>query len=153
MSLGPYSNDLLARAAAIGRIGRLAAPHGTGEAVSRVCGSEVIVDVILDANGRVADYAQEVRACVVGQSAAAAVAEGAVGADLDQVRAAAADFARFLETDASAAPYPDDFPALRDGSFKGLLDLAPVRAHRQRHASAQLALKALSEAIIAAAAK
>lgn len=153
MSLGPYSHDLLARAAAIGRIGRLRAPHGTAQAVSRVCGSEVTVDVTLDETGAVADYAQEVRACVVGQSAAAVVAEAALGATLKDVEGAREDFRRFLDADPNEPPALGDYPALRDGPFRGLLDLVAVRPYRQRHASAQLALKALGEAIAAAGAR
>ncbi len=137
MTANLYSHDLLARAAGIGRIGRLAAPHGSATAVSRVCGSEVEVDVELDPGGRVADFAQEVRACAVGQAAAAIVAEAAIGAAINEVRAARDAFRAFLSAD---GPPPD-------GRFRDLAALAPVRGYRQRHASAQLALKALDEAM------
>ncbi|MFN5618993.1 MAG: iron-sulfur cluster assembly scaffold protein, partial [Brevundimonas sp.] len=75
-----YSARVLALAANMPRSGRLAAPHGTGEATARLCGSRAVVDVLLDADGRIADFAQTVKACALGQAAAGVLGEAVVGA-------------------------------------------------------------------------
>ena len=68
--LSLYSGQILGLAADIPHSGRLADPQGTGRRRSPLCGSTVTVDVTLDA-GRVARFAQEVRACALGQASAA----------------------------------------------------------------------------------
>src|SRR5579871_878332 len=54
-----YSAKVLALAANLPRLGRLARPDASCEKVSKLCGSRVLVDVAV-ADGRVADFAQEV---------------------------------------------------------------------------------------------
>ena len=75
-----YSARILKLAANLPRTGRLLSPDGTGERVARLCGSKAIVDVTLDDEGRVADFAQEVKACALGQAAAAVLGEHIIGA-------------------------------------------------------------------------
>ena len=53
-----YNNRILALAAEIPRIGRLPQPDATATAHSKLCGSTVIVDVVMK-DGRIADYAQD----------------------------------------------------------------------------------------------
>ena len=62
-----YNNRILEFAANIPRIGRLAAPDATATAHSKLCGSTVTVDLVLDGDV-VADFAHEVRACALGQA-------------------------------------------------------------------------------------
>ena len=64
---------------------------------SPVCGSRIIVDVTLDADGRVAALGQEVRACALGQASAAVMGAAAIGrsaAELDAARGALTEPAR-----------------------------------------------------------
>ena len=65
-----YSARILSLAANLPHAGRLPAPEGTGERVAKLCGSRAIVDVVLDDEGRIAAFAQDVKACALGQAAA-----------------------------------------------------------------------------------
>jgi NifU-like protein involved in Fe-S cluster formation len=135
--MGPYSHVLLRWASALDVAETLTEPHGRGEAVSKVCGSEVSCAVRVDDQGRVSDLAMQVEACAVGQAATAIVAHSALGAGREETAAALHSFQGFLKEGA-------DMPA---GRFERLGDLEPVRAFPRRHASAQLALKALLRAL------
>ena len=74
-----YSARILSLAANLPHSGRLAAPHGTGERVAKLCGSKAVVDVVLNAEGRIADFAQDVKACALGQAAAGVLGESVIG--------------------------------------------------------------------------
>ena len=52
-----YSNRILALAANMPRAGRLAAPQASAEKVAKLCGSRIIVDLVLT-DGLVSDFAQ-----------------------------------------------------------------------------------------------
>ncbi|WP_164146038.1 iron-sulfur cluster assembly scaffold protein, partial [Stenotrophomonas maltophilia] len=60
-----YSAKILRLAADMPRAGRLAAPDASAEKVSKLCGSRIVVDVTMDGD-RVADFAQDVKACALG---------------------------------------------------------------------------------------
>ena len=64
-----YSARILTLAANMPRAGRLAAPDASSEKVSRLCGSKVLVDLKMT-DGQVVDFAQDVKACALGQAAA-----------------------------------------------------------------------------------
>ena len=135
-----YSGRILDLAASIPHVGRLPAPQGSARRRSPLCGSTVTVDVVLDEAGRVADFAQEVKACALGQ-AAAAVAGGALpGRSLPEIEAAR-DGLRAMLKDGGPVP------AAPWGGFEVLL---PARDYRNRHASILLALEAAAEAVAAA---
>ena len=136
-----YSDRILRLAANMPRAGRLAQPHGTAEKTAKLCGSRITVDVRLE-DGRIADFAQEVKACALGQAAAAVVGANVVGATVDEVRAARDAFRLMLK---QGAPAPT-------GRFADLGVLAPVRDFPPRHASTLLALEATVAAVDAAAA-
>ena len=78
-----YNNRILALAAEIPRVGRLPRPDATATAHSKLCGSTVIVDVTLK-DGRIADYAHELKACALGQASASILARHVIGASLDK---------------------------------------------------------------------
>jgi NifU-like protein involved in Fe-S cluster formation len=82
-----YSAKVLALAANMPRAGRLAQPQGPAEKVSKLCGSRVLVDVTLK-DGRVADFAQEVKACALGQASAAVLGAHVIGATIEELVAA-----------------------------------------------------------------
>ena len=83
-----YSARILKLAANLPHSGRLAAPQGTGERVAKLCGSKAVVDVVLDAAGRIEAFAQDVKACALGQAAAGVLGETVIGASADEIAAA-----------------------------------------------------------------
>ena len=64
-----YSRDLLRLAADACAAGRLVTPDVSGVAFNPACGDRVVVDVRL-ADGRIAEFAHETRACVLAQASA-----------------------------------------------------------------------------------
>jgi NifU-like protein involved in Fe-S cluster formation len=136
-----YSGRILALAADIPHMGRLDNPQASAKRRSPLCGSTVTVDVVMQ-DGRVAAFAQDVRACALGQAAAAVVGAAILGRTRAEVDRARDQLAAML----AGGPVPD-------APFDGLEVLTPAREFRNRHASIQLALQAASEAIAAAEAK
>jgi NifU-like protein involved in Fe-S cluster formation len=132
-----YSAKLLRLAAELPRSGRLASPDASVERVAKLCGSRVLVDVTLDAEGRVADFAQEVKACALGQAAASVLGAHVVGASLPELEMARTQFRAMLK-DGAGAP---------QGRFSELAMLAPVKDYPARHASTLLAFEAVTEAV------
>ncbi len=131
-----YSARLLKLAANMPRAGRLAEPQGSSEKVAKLCGSRVVVDVVLDGD-RVADFAQDVKACALGQAAAAVLGTHVVGASLSEIEMARDAFRAMLK-DGADAPV---------GRFSDLSMLAPVKDYPARHASTLLAFEATVDAV------
>ena len=136
-----YSAKVLALAANMPRAGRLAAPQGTSEKVSKLCGSRVTVDLTLE-DGRVADFAQDVKACALGQASAAVLGAHVIGASVAELEAARDGLKAMLK---QGAPPPQ-------GRFADLAALAVVRDYPPRHASTLLAFEAAVDAARQAAA-
>ena len=130
-----YTAKILKAAANMPRAGRLAHPDASVEKVSKLCGSRVTVDVRLD-DGRIADYAQDVKACALGQAAAAIMGEHAVGATVEEIESAR-DALRAMLKAGGAPP---------EGRFADLAMLAPVKDYPPRHVSTMLAFEATAEA-------
>lgn len=130
-----YSGRILALAADMPRVGRLDTPDGTARARSPLCGSTVTVDVVLT-DGRISDYRQDVKACALGQAAAAVVGAQIVGCTEDEVRAG---------RDALAAMLKDGGP-VPAAPWDGFEVLEPARDYRNRHASILLAFDATLKA-------
>jgi NifU-like protein involved in Fe-S cluster formation len=143
MSSDLYSNRVLELAAGIAHVGRLAdrgrIGFGTAHKVSRLCGSEVTVDLLLDGN-LVAGFAIDPKACALGQASAAVLASGVIGASIDEVRTARDDLSAMLK---SGGPAPG-------GRFWELRYLQPVADYPPRHTSTLLAFEAAVAAIDAA---
>ncbi|MEI7931901.1 MAG: iron-sulfur cluster assembly scaffold protein [Alphaproteobacteria bacterium] len=135
-----YTAKILRAAGNMPRAGRLFAPMGSAEKVSKLCGSRVLVDVNLE-GGRVSDFAQEVKACALGQAAAAVLGENIVGATPAEVDEARAALYAMLKT-GGAPP---------QGRFSDLAMLEPVKDYAPRHASTMLAFEAAVEALRLAA--
>lgn len=142
-----YSKRLLALAADIPRLGRLAQPDGTARAVSRLCGSEVTVDIRLE-GGRVADFAHEVKACALGQAASAVMGAHAVGSTKAELVRLREQMRAMLKEN---GPPPGE--GLPPGKWDDLKYLEPVRDYKARHASTLLTFDAVVKAIEAAEAK
>jgi len=131
-----YSARLLKLAANMPRAGRLPQPDGPSEKVAKLCGSRVVVDVVLDGD-RVVDFAQDVKACALGQAAAAVLGTHVVGAALSEIEMARDAFRAMLK-DGADAPV---------GRFSDLSMLAPVKDYPARHASTLLAFEATVDAV------
>ncbi len=131
-----YTAKLLGLAANMPRAGRLAAPDASVEKVAKLCGSRVVVDVVVEGD-RVADFAQDVKACALGQAAAAVLGQHVVGASLEELEMARSQFRAMLQ---HGAPAPD-------GRFSDLAMLAPVKDYPARHASTLLAFEAVTDAV------
>ncbi len=134
-----YSARILALAADMPHTARLSQPDATVKRRSPLCGSTVTVDVVVK-DGRIADYAQDVKACALGQAAAAVVGHAVIGRTKAEVDTALDQLKAMLKADGPAPSAP----------FDGLEVLRPAREYKNRHASILLALEATSEAMAAA---
>jgi NifU-like protein involved in Fe-S cluster formation len=132
-----YSARILGLAANLPHSGRLAAPEGTGDRVARLCGSKAIVDVTLDDAGRIEAFAQDVKACALGQAAAGVLGEVVIGTSLDELVAARDAMSAMLKAGG-------DGPT---GRFEGLRALKQVADYPARHASTLLTFDAVVDAI------
>jgi NifU-like protein involved in Fe-S cluster formation len=133
-----YSDRILGLAANMPHAGRLARPDASCEQVSKLCGSRVVVDVALEGD-RVVAFAQDVRACALGQASAALLGANVIGATVAELE---------LARDALSAMLKCEGPAPR-GRFADLAVLEPVKDYPARHTSTLLAF----EAVVAAARK
>lgn len=131
-----YSGQILALAADIPHLGRLPAAQGSARKRSPLCGSTVTVDVVMQA-GRVAGFAQEVKACALGQAAAAVLGHSVIGRTAAELEAARAALSAMLKDGGPAPAAP----------FQGYQVLIPARDYKNRHASILLALEATCEAV------
>lgn len=134
-----YSTKILALAADIPHLGRLEAPDASVKRRSPLCGSTVTVDLSLE-DGRVSAFAQDVKACALGQAAAAVVGQAILGRTETEVEVARTQLKAMLT---EGGPVPD-------APFDGLEVLIPAREFKNRHASIMLALEASLEAMQAA---
>jgi NifU-like protein involved in Fe-S cluster formation len=130
-----YSGKILSLAANLPRAGRLARPDASAEKVAKLCGSRIIVDVVMD-GPRVADFAQDVKACALGQAAASVLGANVIGATVEEIETARDAFRAMLK---SGGPPPT-------GRFADLSMLEPVKDYPPRHASTLLAFEATAEA-------
>lgn len=131
-----YSAKLLKLAANLPHAGRLAAPQGSAEKVSKLCGSRVVVDVAVEGDV-VSDFAQDVKACALGQASASVLGAYVLGASLAELELARDQFRAMLK-DGGQPP---------QGRFSDLSMLAPVKDYPARHASTLLAFEAAVDAV------
>ena len=130
-----YSARILALTAEIPHLGRLEAPQASVRKRSPLCGSTVTVDLDM-AGGLVSRFGQEVKACALGQAAAAVLGGAVLGRSAAELEAAAAQLEAMLKHD---GPVPE-------APFDGFEALLPAREFRNRHTSILLAVQAAAEA-------
>ncbi|UWQ61108.1 iron-sulfur cluster assembly scaffold protein [Leisingera caerulea] len=135
-----YSSRILALAADIPHLERLEAPDATVKKRSPLCGSTVTVDISVE-DGRITDFGQDVKACALGQAAAAVVGANVIGRSLAEVETARDQLKAMLT---QGGPVPQ-------APFDALEVLQPAREFKNRHASIMLALEATLEAMQTAA--
>jgi NifU-like protein involved in Fe-S cluster formation len=131
-----YNDRILELAAQIPPARRLESPDASASAHSKLCGSTIAVELKLDGD-RIIDYGQTVKACLLGQAAAAIVAQHIIGTDIDEVRRVAAEMRAMLKDN---GPPPG-------GRWADLGVLEPVRDVKGRHASTLLAFEAILRAL------
>lgn len=131
-----YTTEILRLATSIPHLGRLDAPHGSAEKRSMTCGSRISVDVCLDDEGRVRDFAQTVSACALGQASACLMGRGVIGVDAAQLEVARDALKRWLTREADAP-----------GDWEGLGIFAAARDYPARHAAILLPFEAAVEAV------
>ena len=78
------------------RAGRLAAPEASAKRKSKLCGSRVTVDVALD-DDRVAELAQDVRACASVRPRPRCWEEHVIGARVSELELARDQLSRYAE--------------------------------------------------------
>jgi NifU-like protein involved in Fe-S cluster formation len=134
-----YSGRILELAASIPHQGRLSAPMGSAKKRSPLCGSTVTVDVVVK-DGRITQFAQDVKACALGQASASVLGRAVIGKNRAELEAAR-DSLRTMLKDAGPVPA---------APFAGYEVLIPAREYKNRHASILLSLEATCEAMVAA---
>lgn len=130
-----YAPELLEKAANITRIGALEAPDASATAHSRLCGSTISVDLNIEA-GRVSNFAQRVEACLLGQSAAAIMAENIIGSSESELREVGEIMRKMLKEDGKPP----------SGKWADLGLLENVRHFGARHTSTLLVFAAVNQA-------
>lgn len=131
-----YSGRILALAADIPHHTRLTAPQASVKKRSPLCGSTVTVDVEM-MDGIVSGFGQDVKACALGQAAAAVTGGSIIGRSLAEVETARDTLREMLK---NAGPVPA-------APFEGFEVLEPARDYKNRHASILLAIEATAEAM------
>jgi NifU-like protein involved in Fe-S cluster formation len=131
-----YNARILQLAAEIPRLGRLPAPQASATAHSKLCGSTVTVDLCV-ADGRVSDFAHDVKACALGQASSSIMARQVVGSTPEELRDLREQVRRMLKEN---APPPA-------GKWADVAVLEPVRDYKARHASTLLTFDAVVKAL------
>lgn len=111
-----------------------------GEARSPTCGSTVAMDFGLDADGRIESIGMRVRACAIGQAAAAIFAREAAGKGAHDLAAALARLEGWLDDEGPGPEWP------------GLELIAAARAYPARHGAMLLPWRAALAALSSEAA-
>lgn len=115
---------------------RLAHPQLTARAVSPICGSDITVDLNVDADGRVTAFGFDVKACALTKSAVSVMASAIIGKTRAEIAAAGQDLENML----------DGKLAQPQGDWAALDILAPVRDYPARHNSILLPFEAVDKA-------
>jgi NifU-like protein involved in Fe-S cluster formation len=130
-----YTPELLALAVELARVPPLETADASGEARSPTCGSTLAMDLALTSDGLIERLGMRVRACAVGQAAAAIFARHAVGRDLAAIAATLVELEGWLGGEAAEPQWPD------------LHLIAPARAYPARHGALLLPWKAALAAL------
>ena len=131
-----YNRRILELAADIPHLGRLPKPDASATAHSRLCGSTVTVDLVLD-SGRVQEFAHDVKACALGQASSSIMARNIIGATPGELREVCEQVRAMLKHN-GAPP---------TGKWADIAVLEPVRDFKARHASTLLTFDAVVEAL------
>lgn len=131
-----YNARILDFAGNIPRIGMLEDADAEASAHSKLCGSKVKVWLKMDGD-QVADFAQDVKACALGQASSSIMARNIVGASAAELREVRETMRLMLKEN---GPAPE-------GRFADLKFLEPVRDYKARHASTLLTFDAVVDCL------
>ena len=131
-----YNSRILEFAGNIPRTGRIDHPQASARAHSRLCGSTVTVDLNMS-DGRVSEFAHDVKACALGQASSSVMARNVIGSTPAELRDVRERMYKMLKEN---GPPPD-------GRWSDLRYLEPVRDYRARHASTLLTFDAVVDAV------
>ena len=126
-----YSGRILELATNVPYVDRLENPDASAKKRSPLCGSAVTVDITL-LDDKITGYAQDVKACALGQAAAAVIGQSIIGRTLNEVQTARDELNAMLKQD---GPIPS-------APFQDLEVLLPAKDFKNRHASILLSLDA-----------
>jgi NifU-like protein involved in Fe-S cluster formation len=131
-----YNEKLLALAERDPLSGRLDAPQASVKVVSPLCGSRITVDLSLS-GGKVADYAQVVRACTLGRASATVMAEHVLGRTPEELRRQRESMQGVLKR--GETPPAEAWPEIEL--------FLPAKDFKSRHGSVMLAFDAVVKAL------
>ena len=131
-----YNKKILEFAGNIPRMERLEQPQASARAHSKLCGSTVDVDLVMD-DGQVSDFGQKINACALGQAASSVMARQIIGSTGDELR---------LVRNQMHAMLKEEGPA-PTGKWEDLKYLEPVREYPPRHTSTLLIFDAVVDAV------
>jgi NifU-like protein involved in Fe-S cluster formation len=137
-----YNQRILELAGNIPRLGRLANPDASAKAHSRLCGSTVTIDLCVN-DGRVVDFAHDVKACALGQASSSLMARHIIGETPEELKALRDRVTGMLKAN---GPPPD-------GKWSEFAVLEPVRDYKARHASTLLTFDTVVDALAQIAAR
>ncbi len=131
-----YNLRILELASDIPHSDRLGSPDATASVRAKLCGSTITVDINAD-HERISDFGQDVKACLLGQAAAAIAGREIVGTSFAEFAHVGAVMRRMLK---DGGPPPD-------GRWADLALLQPVKDYPHRHASTLLVFDAVEQAM------
>ncbi len=135
-----YTPEMLAAAVELATVPPLDAATCHGSARSPACGSTLDIDLMLDDSGSIVRVGMKVRACAVGQAAAAIFARHAGGCNAQEIAVALDSFIAWLDGEGPTPGWPD------------MALIAPARDYRGRHGAMILPWKAAMAALSSEAA-
>ena len=131
-----YSARILELAADIPHLQRLDDPDATVKRRSPLCGSTVTIDVRVQ-DGVLQALGQDVKACALGQAAAAVAGAAAPGLSLEQIEKGRDQLRAMLKENGPVPQAP----------FDGFEVLTPAKDYKNRQASSLLSMEAMVEAM------
>lgn len=114
-----YSLEILRLATSLPHNDTLETPQASATCRAPLCGSEMTVDVALDAASHITGVAIRAKACALGQASAAVLRNQAVGQNAAQIRAVSDSLRAALQNGSGELAWPElepfryasDFPA------------------------------------------
>ena len=131
-----YNERILELAATLSKVGRLENAEFSSEAVSRLCGSKVTVDIEISRN-KINNFSHVVKACALGQASSSVMAKKIIGTDINELLDLKIRMKEMLKHD---GPPPS-------GKWSDLEVLQPVKDYKGRHSSVLLTFDAVEDCI------
>lgn len=129
-----YSDILLDAAASLPPVRHLSSPTLTARKTSRVCGSDVKVELQVE-DGIIIDFGLEAKACALGQASAGLVAANLIGTRVNELIGLRDEMRAFLK---------ENGPPPSAEKWQDLRTLEAIRDYPQRHASTLLIFEVLA---------